>query len=279
MENLEELTPGELSRQEKGQALSRSVFFNSDRNYGTLKRYGETGYKVTFIFNYVEADHTRTHTAKGQAENETKLENNLARAKARVFELAACNPWELFITFTLDPAKYDRYNLPQYQKELAHYLRNWRMRQGDNIRYLLIPERHADGAWHMHGFLMGLPVEKLHRFNLSETLPSKIRNRIQQGKAVYTWQAYANKFGFADIEPIENREASAKYISKYVTKDTMRSVTDFGAHIFYASKGLQGAETICKGDMFAFPEKPSFRSDFCAIQWYKTEEEARQCFP
>ena len=69
METLEELTPGELSRLEKGQALSRSVFFNSDRNYGTLKRYGETGYKVTFIFNYVEADHTRTHTAKGQAEN------------------------------------------------------------------------------------------------------------------------------------------------------------------------------------------------------------------
>lgn len=275
----EDMTPAEIAREEKVQSLSRLVFFNSVRNYGTLKRYGDIGYKVTYIFNYVEADHTRTHTAKGQAENETKLENNLARAKARVFELAACNPWELFVTFTLDRSKYDRYDLQRYRNDIARFLQHWKERQGDNIRYLLIPERHADGAWHMHGFLMGLPVEKLHRFSLSETLPQKIRNRIQQGKAVYTWQAYANKFGFADIELIENREASAKYISKYVTKDSLRSVTDFGAHIFYASKGLQGADTLRRGDMFAFPDRPSFRSDFCAIQWYRTEEEAKKCFP
>ena len=277
MSCIEDMTPAELKRFNAG----RGFFSVGQRNYGTLKRYGDTGYKVTFLYDYVEpgARTSRAFTPKCGADNDAKLENNLSRAKSRVFELACCNPWELFVTLTINQTKLNRYDLPTFRHDLSAFLYNWRARKGDNIRYLLIPERHKDGAWHMHGFIMGLPVERLHRFELSEKLPVKIINRIQQGKAVYTWQAYADKFGFADIERIENLEASAKYITKYVTKDVLRSVTDLGAHVYYASKGLQGVETIRKGDMFKFPDNPTYKGDFCAVQWYKDKDEALECFP
>lgn len=42
------------------------------------------------------------HTRKGSI-SDVKSENNISRAKSRVFELALCNEWDIFLTFTLDP--------------------------------------------------------------------------------------------------------------------------------------------------------------------------------
>ena len=193
----------------------------------TLRNYADRKYKVTcmHVYSLDRGDASaRNFTAKGDAGNATKLADNLTRARSRVQELALCNPWEWFVTFTLDKEKYNRHDLPKFNKDLGQFIRDRRKWQGINVKYLLIPEKHQDGAWHMHGFLLGLPAEHLRQFQATDRLPNKIRARLAEGKQVYTWDAYARRFGFADIEPIGNNEAAANYIIKYVTKDTARSI-------------------------------------------------------
>jgi len=84
-----------------------------------------------------------------------------------------CNDWTHFITCTLDKDKYDRYNLPVFQKDLSQFLRNQRKKYKAEIKYLLIPEQHKDGAWHMHGLLQGLKECMLSDF--SENTPKKLK--------------------------------------------------------------------------------------------------------
>lgn len=237
-------------------------------NFGIVKKFTDEKYKLTHMRVCRERGliDTKKYTKKG-TKNATKLDNNITRARQAVYELGACNEWDLFVTFTLDKEKYDRHNLPKFIKDLGQFVRDKRKKYGAHIRYVLIPERHKDGAWHMHGFMSGVPAEALRAFTLRERLPRKIRARLKAGKAVYTWEEYAAKFGFADIERIENREAAAKYITKYVTEDLARSVTEVGAHTYYASHGLKRAEVVQCGSLRREAEKYAFENDFVRIAW------------
>lgn len=194
-----------------------------------------------------------------------------------MFELAECNPWELFVTLTLDAQKYERHDLKKYIKDLSHFIRNYKAKHGVNIKYLLIPERHQDGAWHMHGFFMGLPIEHLTPFGLNDRLPVKIRNRLKKGISVYTWQDYAKRFGYADIEKIEIREAASKYITKYITEDLGRAVKELNDHMYYCSKGLQTAELLAVLPMTKALEAPDFENEYVRVKNCPSLIEAEAC--
>lgn len=81
-----------------------------------------------------------------------------------IFELALCNDWEWFVTLTLNPEYHDRKDLKSYKKKLLTWIKNYNRTQKTNIKYLLIPENHQDGSWHMHGLMMGIPEEHLREF-------------------------------------------------------------------------------------------------------------------
>ena len=53
--------------------------------------------------------------------------------------LAACNPWEYFVTLTLSADKRDRGDLSAFRSALSQYIRDLRKRRGYDIKYLLIP--------------------------------------------------------------------------------------------------------------------------------------------
>lgn len=206
------------------------------------------------------------------------MANNVSRAKSRIQELALCNPWEWFVTLTLDPQKYDRGDLAKFIRDLGQTVRDYRKRTGNPVKYLLIPEHHKDGCWHLHGFLMGLPVEALHLFKASEYLPHRILERLKNGVPVYTWPEYSHRFGFAVIEPIDNLTAISHYITKYITKDIMATVTELNAHAFYASKGLNGSTIIAK-DLLCRPVNcPDYENEHCAVKWFDNPDEAMEAF-
>ena len=255
--------------------------FSSKRiyDYANLKKYTDTYYKLTSMkcFTQPEAESPREYTPKGEV-NEEKLENNLSRAKSKIFEYAYCNPWELFVTLTLDKKKYDRKDLEKFRKDFAQFVRDYKKKYGVSVKYLLIPERHKDGAWHMHGFFMGLPQEHLKPFKSSERLPVKILNRLKNGKQVFTWQAYAEKFGFCDIELIENQEASSKYIMKYVTKEAQRTISELNAHLYYCSQGLKKAEVIHQDILTKPIDNPSYENDYVIVKYFKQADEAMDYF-
>ena len=258
--------------------LQTRYFSKYRYNYGFLKKYGDNCYKLS-IFNArkhsgVERKSAITSFARKGTVNESKLQCNLSRTRNTIFELAYCNPWEFFVTFTLDKAKYDRTDLKKFQKDLSQFIRDIGKKHGIHVKYLLIPEQHKDGCWHMHGFLMGLPLEHLHEFQQTEHLPYKILNRLKQGKRVFDWPAYSRKFGFSDIEIVENNEAASRYITKYITKEAFHTIKDLNAHIYYASKGLARATVEHQGIVAHALEYPDFENEYCHVKWFNDKQSA-----
>lgn len=199
--------------------------------------------------------------------NDHKLDDNISRAKSLIFELAFCNPWEWFFTGTLDPKKYDRSDLDKFHKDFSKWINNYNRLKGTDIKYLIIPELHNDGLnWHFHGFLMNLPVSHLHRFQIGDIMGSKIAKRVSLGYSVFNWESFMNKFGFCDVEPIQNPEAVSKYVTKYINKDLGKSVTEVGAHMYYRSRGLKRASLAAEG-VLQVSCPWDYETDFCKVAW------------
>lgn len=190
--------------------------------------------------------------------NDKKLLNNLSRAKKRILEIALCNDFDLFATFTIDRKKYNRYDLEKYHKAFSQFIRNYNRNHKLNIKYLLVPEKHKDGAWHEHGFFMGLPLEHLKRFEVGMKMNKSISNLVKQGREIYDFPAYTKSFGYCSFEKVISHEKASYYITKYITKDLASSVSKLGGHLYYSSKGLDCSEVLAKGEY-----KGNFIYDFC----------------
>jgi hypothetical protein len=238
-----------------------------------LKSYNGVKNKITLIKTYrtpgLEIDEIKC-TEKGTVNTE-KLENNISRAKSKIYELSLCNEWQQFVTLTLNKEKYDRNDLEKFIKDFGQYIRNFNKKNNLSIKYLLIPEVHKKGGWHMHGLLQGLPESFLRAFTLQEHIPTYIRDKIKSGGIVYDWEDYKSKFGFCDIEPIRNQDACAKYVTKYINKDLSSSIKELNAHLYYCSKGLTVAKIIKKGSMLV-DIKPNYENEYVKIQWFENTE-------
>lgn len=227
-------------------------------NQGTIYSYDGVFFKLVNSKHpvrqagYELAGHDdRKHTKKGEGGNDSKLDRNISRARQAIFELAFCNPWDYFATMTFDPKKVsNRNDLDSVMKSFGKWLNNYNSRKASGaVRYLLIPEKHKDGAWHLHGFLSGIPSADLHSFQMSEHIPYAILNELEKGNEVFSWIPYQTKFGYCTMEPIRTREGAAKYVTKYITKDLKRSVEAINAHLYYCSRGLTRKSIVYRSEV------------------------------
>jgi hypothetical protein len=53
---------------------------------------------------------------------------------------------------------------------------------------------------------------------------------------------------------------------KYITKDLSRSVSELGAHMYYASQGLERAKEVKRGILTKAPEKWDFENEYVKIK-------------
>ncbi len=178
--------------------------------------------------DYIKIDDTEYKS------NDNKLDNNICRSRSRVLELALCNDWEWFVTLTLDSAKYNRYDLEKFKKDLSRWIRNQRRNYKTKFQFLLIPEAHKDGAWHMHGLFNGIPYSEVKPFEKG-IHPDKL---VKSG--YMNFPAYSEKFGFCSMGRIRDKAKCAFYISKYISKDLSDRVGDLGKHLYDSSKPLKG---------------------------------------
>lgn len=180
----------------------------------------------------------------------------MIRSRSRVFELAMCNDWDCFVTLTLDEKKYDRFNLKAYIKDLSQFIRDERKKTGAEIKYLLVPELHKNGAWHLHGMMKGLPQENIFDNG----------NFDKNGQPYQHWKTYYDKFGFMSFSPIQSEVGSAIYMSKYISKTMIENNMDLHIHSYYATQGLKGADdlqSISKFNLIDFPY--CYESDFVDV--------------
>ena len=146
------------------------------------------------------------------------------RARAQVRDLALCNPFRWFVTLTLDKSRVNRYDMAEITRHLNHWLDNQVRRKG--LAYVLVPERHKDGAVHFHGFFndaleavdsgtVSLPGQKRPR------RPRSARQRAQWleqgGHPVYNLPGWGWGFSTA-IELYGEYDRAVSYVCKYIGK-------------------------------------------------------------
>lgn len=133
-----------------------------------------------------------------------KKRDGRRRAAKRVYDLVRSNPdLDLFCTFTLDQTKIDRYDYKAIVKKLNNFLDNHVRRDG--LKYVLVAERHKDGAIHFHALMN--QVLKMVDSGKTDKGGHKIFNLPQWG------------LGFTTaIVTYGNRDSVCKYITKYITK-------------------------------------------------------------
>ena len=243
-----------------------------DYNKGFLYRYNDSVSKLTVCSKvrkpgYELADGCREFTRKGEAGNDEKLPENIRRAKSKVFELALCNEFTHFCTLTFSQDKVlDRYDLEGCMKSFCKWLNNYNNRKTSAaVRYLLIPEPHKDGAWHLHGLVSGIPEADLRQFQLDEHLPDHIRKELSKGHQVFQWMPYDKKFGYCTLSPIRSTDAVSKYITKYVTKELGSSVKELNAHLYYRSQGLKQKELLYSAPDCVLPD-PDYEGAYSKIK-------------
>lgn len=201
-------------------------------------------------------------------QNDFKIAESVMRSKTKIFELAYCNPWDFFFTGTINPNKQDRTDLELYHKQLTQWLRDYNKKYKLNIKFLFVPEKHRDGkSWHIHGLIYGLSLNHLTQFKIGDKMGKGLVEKVSNGDIVYNWNAYYNRFGFCDLEPIKNQEAISKYITKYINKELQNSVTELNAHTYYHSRGLKFAELKKKGTMIWDDIVPTFENQYCSVCW------------
>ncbi len=163
-----------------------------------------------------------TKTIKDIENYEDNIQRSVRRTRSVMFDYAKCNNFTLFATFTFSPKKVDRYDLLGCTNKMQSWLWRQQRKHNGDLKYVIVPEKHKDGAIHFHGMFEGYTGE------LKKT---KV---IQNNKRVYNLPAF--RYGFTNVQHLdEDNEKAAAYICKYITKD-MDLI--HGKRRYWASKNL-----------------------------------------
>lgn len=119
--------------------------------------FGRNGWEA--VETHRRPDRPSERVQRGEASSGDDLLRSIRRARARVRDIALANAFDVFTTLTLDGRRVDRYDEREIVRKLSTWADNEVRRHG--LRYVLVPERHKDGAVHFHGFLRwdDLPAE------------------------------------------------------------------------------------------------------------------------
>lgn len=169
---------------------------------------------------------------------------SLSRTKRNIREIALCNDFEYFATFTINRKSCNRTILTECQDILKQNLKKYK-RKNSSFGYLFITEKHTiQEGFHFHGFIKGIDTSNLIRYtnddfdlSLGNKLPYKLIQSIKRGDIIYHFDLFDN-VGYNTLSPIRDYVACCTYIQKYITKDCVRNEHN---QIYISSRGLKKA--------------------------------------
>lgn len=197
-----------------------------------------------------------------------KYYSAISRAKSTIYQIGVCNDWPFFCTFTIDPDKWNRYEFAPFYKAFTQWIRDYRKKYKCKIEYCFVPERHKDDAWHLHGFIRGIPMSHLSKF-----VRFKHPQELVDGNFL-NWEACSEKFGYCSLGFIKSSLGAAAYVTKYITKDLLRCNSSYGAHLYMCSIGLRRAVSLgyVYGEHSRLDAMLTEKGTFCQTGWVKSVE-------
>ena len=154
--------------------------------------------------------------------SEDGTDRAMRRAKSRVRDIALCNGFQYFVTLTLSASEVDRYDIKAIIKKLNGWCDNRVRRNG--LKYVLVPERHKDGAIHFHGFFNGA-LEVVDSLTLSvggkviKPIGAKHRDSLLAKGAQIVYNLPSWSLGFTTaIEVYGDYSKAVGYVCKYIGK-------------------------------------------------------------
>lgn len=149
--------------------------------------------------------------------------SSYTRTVRNLYDYTRCAKWEYFLTLTLDPDKVDRFDYPLVTKKLRKWFNHIKDRYAPKLMYVVVPEKHKDGAWHFHAIVAN--TGKL------EFVDSK---RRKKGEVIYNLKQYS--LGFSTATKVKDTYRVSSYITKYITKDICRDLP--GRQRYFASQNI-----------------------------------------
>ena len=163
----------------------------------------DTVKKENTHFTKSHVDENRTQEAEAHSKNVS-----LSASKNRIYNIARSNTWQWFITLTFDRNNNDSSDYEIVTRRLKTFLNHLQQRKCPDMKYLIVPELHADKEhYHFHGLLSN--VDNL-RFCFSGKFDKK-ENPIFN---IRDWT-----YGFTTATQVKDTNRASSYITKYVTKD------------------------------------------------------------
>ena len=138
---------------------------------------------------------------------ERSLSNSLKRTKQSIYDITRSNSWEFFLTLTLDPVKVNRYDYSECSSKVSKFFQNIKSRKCKDLKYIIVPELHKDGAYHFHGLFSN--CEGLN------FVDSGFKDK--KGRVIYNFLDYS--LGFTTATKVMDTFKVSNYITKYLTKE------------------------------------------------------------
>lgn len=129
---------------------------------------------------------------------------SLSRSRRFIREISLCNNFTHFVTLTVNKEMCDRYNIDVCQEHLRHILKNYKKLHSD-FKYILITEKHKDGAFHFHGLMKGLG------------------ELYTNSQGYLSCKYFDDRLGFNSFSLIKDYNKCCNYITKYITKDCVKN--------------------------------------------------------
>ncbi len=221
-------------------------FYSEYKPDYTIKDFGGSGVYSVCRFNRSGFESCKVGDRGEQQYNDKKLDNAFSRARSMILQYGLSNRWDYFATFTLDKNKYDRYDFERFRSAFNQFILDLRKKYAKagccdavgRLSYLVVPEMHKDGAWHMHGLISGIPPCRISKFESGKHPEYLVKHNYMN------WPDYAEKFGFVSLGKIRDQYATVLYTVKYINK-SMDDLADMkGKHLYSASRPLRKALTV-----------------------------------
>ena len=154
------------------------------------------------------------------------------RTIGKVYDYARCNNWDYFVTFTFSKEKVDRYDYDLCSKRISEWIKRLKKKNPDMV-YLVVPERHKDGAYHFHGLFGGLNESEIV-WSGKYVVKRKGRQFVRTKDKIYRFGRY--KLGWMTATKVKDMQRVTGYITKYITKDIISDL--FGRKRYWVSRNL-----------------------------------------